>query len=369
MTGLTKAVLIASVVVATMALSIHASAQCPSTCIDTSHTEATKTAVQNLQGESQRGWMVPELLAAAKKEGSFTLYGSMNEEEALPLIKTFENASGIKVDFVRSSDTGIIARIQIEARAQNQSWDMLQNSSVSKLPETYFAEFDPPEAKKIIPEARGENKRWYGIYANYTSPGYNTKLVSSVNLPKNYEEFLGRKEWKGRIAIEATDGEWLKAIYEHYGEARAEKLVSELIKELGVVPTNGRLALARSTSAGEYSVMLSNYTNLILNVKLSGGDVDFWVLDPVVVFFGQVGVNAKAPHPNAAKLFANYLLSAEGQSSLTKGGRIPTRLDVETNPPGVLKAFAGHKLNVATTTAEDDSKWRKRIKDTFSNAH
>ena len=66
-------------------------------------------------------------------------------------------------------------------------------------------------------------------------------------------------------------------------------------------------------------------------VKLAGGDTDYWVLEPVALFYGQVGVNTMAPHPNAAKLATNYLLSKEGQElygkAMTQGSR---RLDVNT---------------------------------------
>jgi hypothetical protein len=63
-------------------------------------------------------WLAPDLLAAAKAEGGeIIVYGSMNEQEALPLWKAFESATGIRVQFVRSSDTGLMSRIVLEARA------------------------------------------------------------------------------------------------------------------------------------------------------------------------------------------------------------------------------------------------------------
>lgn len=321
--------------------------------------------VQVAQAPAAHPWLDPKMLAAAKKEGSFTLYGSMNEEEALPLLKLFEEATGIKTEYVRNSDTGLMSRIMVEARASKQSWDALQTTTVNKMPEALFAAFDVPEAKNLIPEARGANKKWYGVYANYNSPGYNTNMVKAADLPKSYEDFLTRKDWVGKVAVEGTDREWLRGLYELYGDAKAKALVDNLIKTLKVVPANGHLALARSVGAGEYAVELNNYTNLIVNVKLSGGPTDFWVVDPVVVFFGQLGLNAKAPHPNVARLFANFMMSQEGQKQLTTAGRIPTRPDVETNPPGILKAFAGHKLKVSTMTAEEDQKWQKLFKETF----
>lgn len=315
-----------------------------------------------------KDWMDPKLLAAAKKEGALTVYGSMNEGEALPLLKIFQDETGIKSEYVRNSDTGLMARIVVEARANKQSWDVLQTTTVSKMDPRFFAEFEPSEAKHIMPEARGKDHRWYGVYANYNSPGYNTNLVKTSDLPKTYEDFLKHKEWAGKVGIDFSDREWLRAIYEHYGEKKGEALVKDLIKTLKISTVKGHLALARSVGAGEYAIELNNFTNLIVNVKLGGAPTDFWAMDPVLVFFGQVGVNAKAPHPNAARLFANFVLSQEGEKQLTTKGRIPTRSDVETNPPGVLKAFAGHKIQVSNMTAAEDQKWLKRFKELFDQS-
>ncbi len=325
----------------------------------------SSAVAQSSAGSTTRSWMDPKLLADAKKEGSVTVYGSMNEGEALPLLKVFEDATGIKSQYVRNSDTGLMARIVVEARAGKQEWDVLQTTTVSKMAPEFFAAIDPPEAQHIMPEARGGNHLWYGVYANYNSPGYNTNLVKAADLPKTYEDFLKHSEWAGKVAIDFSDREWLRAMYEHYGEAKGEELVKNLIKTLKVSTAEGHLALARSVGAGEYAIELNNYTNLIVNVKLGGAPTDFWALDPVLVFFGQIGVNKTAPHPNAARLFANFVLSQEGQKQLTTKGRIPTRPDVETNPPGVLKAFAGKKIVVSQMSSAEDQQWLKRFKQLF----
>ncbi len=315
--------------------------------------------------EPARSWMEPKLLAAAKKEGTVVVYGSMNEGEALPLLKLFGDATGIKTEYVRNSDTGLMARIMVEARANKASWDVLQTTTVSKMPASLFASFDPPEAQHAMREARDPEHRWYGVYANYNSPGYNTNLVKASDLPKTYDDFLKHKEWAGKVAIDFSDREWLRAIYEYYGEEKGEKLAKSLIATLNVATVHGHLALARAVGAGEYAVELNNFTNLIVNTKLGGAPTDFWAIDPVLLFFGQAGISAKAPHPNAARLFVNFMLSKEGQAQLTTKGRIPTRPDVPTNPPGVLKAFAGRKIHISHMTVAEDQEWLKRFKGLF----
>src|SRR3984893_16172019 len=169
--------------------------------------------------------MIPDVAAAARAEGSLTVYSSMNEQEGLPLWKMFEDATGVKVNYVRSSDSIILSRIAIENRARQRSWDLAVTTTVNRLPNDALAQFDPPQASGLIPAARDPNRRWYGVYANYNAPAYNTNLVKPSDLPKSYEEFLDRRQWAGKIALDDTDDEWLSAIMVHYGEERGNKLL------------------------------------------------------------------------------------------------------------------------------------------------
>src|SRR5215813_11729812 len=87
-------------------------------------------------------WIVPELAAAARAEGSLTVYSSMNEQEGLPLWKMFEDATGVKVNYVRSSDSIILSRIAIESRGRQRSWDLAVTTTVNRLPDEVLLQFD-----------------------------------------------------------------------------------------------------------------------------------------------------------------------------------------------------------------------------------
>ena len=160
--------------------------------------------------------------------------------------------------------------------------------------------------------------------------------------------------------------EWLYALCKHFGEVKCREIAIGLVKNLKPAITKGHLAMARQVGAGEYAVALNNYVNLTVNVKMRGGATDCWVLEPVTVFYGQVGVNSGAPHPNAARLVANFLASEDGQKVLTKGGRIPTRPGVETNPKGVLKDIEGKVVIPAVISGAEEAKWGKMFKEIFS---
>ena len=311
-------------------------------------------------------WLVDDaLLAAAQKEGNLVVYTTTNEGEALPMWKLFTDATGVKVQVIRSSDSAILGRVMVEARARQKSWDVVQTANVQKFPAQFLEAYEPPEARHLDADARDKDKRWYGVYANYNTPAYNTKQVDAANLPKSYEELAGRADLRGKCVIDDTDTVWLAVMFDHYGEKKAREILTQMAKTLQPAVQDGHLALARSVAAGEYAVILNNYLNLTLNVKMAGGATDFWVLDPVALFYGQVGIAANAPNPNAAKLAVNFQISRQAQTHLAKFGRLPTRGDVETNPKGVLDALKGVKVVSKLLSAEDEKKWAGVFKEIF----
>jgi iron(III) transport system substrate-binding protein len=131
------------------------------------------------------------------------------------------------------------------------------------------------------------------------------------------------------------------------------------------VVIDGHLAVARGVGSGEYAVALNDYVMLTLNVKLAGGPTDFWTMDPVTLFFGQVGVAAHAPHPSAALLAANFVMSRDAQAYEAKYGRLPTRPDVATNPPDVLDRINQHKVINVLFDTEEDRNWSRQFTQMF----
>ena len=301
-------------------------------------------------------WLDPRLVDAAKAEGTLVIYSSVNEEEGLPTWHLFEEATGIKVQYVRGSDTQMVARILIESRGDKPSWDILSSTAVHKLPQQLLAQIEPAEASYLIPEARDPDRRWSGIGANYDVPSYNTKLVKASDLPRSYEELAKRSDWAGHVANNETDAEWLTALMRFYGEEKGRALITSLAGTLKPAMISGHLQLARTVGAGEYWASLNNYVSLTLNVKLAGGPIDFWTIEPIALFFHEVGVNARAPHPNAARLAERFILSREAQQKTTTWGRLPVRRDVVTNPPGVLDAFAGKTVIPIALAGEAEKK-------------
>ncbi len=311
-------------------------------------------------------WMMPEILQSAKAEGSVTVYSSVNESEALPQWKLFEQATGIKVNYVRASDAQLNGRVAVEYRAGQPSWDLIISSAASQLNQDVLAKFEVPEVRKLMENARDKNGKWYGVSAYYNTPAYNTKLIPDASaLPKSYDDFAQAKQWRGKVAIDTNDTKWLAGMFRHYGEDRARKMMLDLVANLQPTIIDGHLPVARGVGSGEYALALSNYTALTHNVQLSGAPTDIFVLDPVVVFMHQLAFSARAPHPNAARLAANFILSQEAQAYGAKTGRSPTRPDVQPNPPDAVARLMKSTIIPIVFTQEDDRKWKRTFDEIF----
>jgi iron(III) transport system substrate-binding protein len=240
---------------------------------------------------------------------------------------------------------------------------VLVTTSVTRLPAAVRAQLDLPEAAAIPAQMRDPDRRWFGVYANYNTPAYNTNLVKLDKPPKDFEDFLTRKEWIGRVGIDALEFPWTRSIIDHYGEEKGDRLLKQFFTEFKPTPVDGHLALARAVAAGEYAVTISNYVNLTNNLKMSGAPTDYWGQSPVAVLLGQVAVNPRAPHPKASRIAANYLLSKEGQTAVAKYGRLPVRADVTPTPPDAISKMGEVKLMPLEFSPEEEKLWQKRYQD------
>ena len=92
-----------------------------------------------------------------------------------------------------------------------------------------------------------------------------------------------------------------------------------------------RNLLAQLVAAGEFKGALTAYSQTFEVLKPAGAPVDWVYLNPVFANIHPTGVAAKAPHPNAARLFIDFVLSKRGQELIRGMNRIPDRIDT---PPG-----------------------------------
>ena len=164
---------------------------------------------------------------------------------------------------------------------------------------------------------------------------YNTKLVSPAELPKDYAD-LSNPKWKGRLGLDASDFEWYANLRKIWGGDKAQKFLEGLRKQ-EVRLVQGRALLTELLSGGEIAILVNNFLQNSIEAKRKGSPVEMLALDPVISAAGLVGINKAAPHPNAAKLFVDFVLSKEGQELIVKTDRSSVRKDVAGNPLDLIK--------------------------------
>lgn len=125
----------------------------------------------------------------------------------------------------------------------------------------------------------------------------------------------------------------------------------------------GSSQIADLVAAGEYPIGINTYSTNIEDLKARGAPVEWVGLDPVVAILHPIAINAAAPHPNAAKLFVDFVLSREGMMLLRSFKRIPSRLDVE---PMVARLTKGIKFYPSEPElAEEFDKYARTFQNIF----
>lgn len=165
--------------------------------------------------------------------------------------------------------------------------------------------------------------------------GYNTRLLKRNEVPKTDDKLLNPK-WKGKIGMDHTKPEWfswkLKRMGEEAGLAYMKKLGAQEFRLY-----SGLTILTSLLAAGEFPLVLNTYLHNVEDVKRKGAPVDWVAQEPVFTKFQPIGVGAKAAHPNAARLFVDFMLGEEGQKIIASFGRVPTRRGVPTTTQGIDK--------------------------------
>ena len=172
-----------------------------------------------------------KLIEAAKKEGKLVWYTSTNVTESKPLLDDFEKAYGIKGEIFRASGEKTLNRIVTEGRAGRWDYDVVTISEVDALMDAkLLMPYRSPEARSFIPEFKDANGYWTAVYVNYATIGYNTKLVSEKEAPKQWEDLLDPK-WKSKISIDQEQYSWFGTLHKAWGRERAQKYMRAIAKQ------------------------------------------------------------------------------------------------------------------------------------------
>jgi iron(III) transport system substrate-binding protein len=284
----------------------------------------------------------PSVLDAAKKEGKVMIYTSLNAEEFEPIVKDFSaKYPDIKVEFFRGSSEDVTQKALTEFRAKTYIPDVLETTDVNivqLLSEGVTGTYVSPEAAAYPAGAKDPAGAYVADRLNLVVIAYNTDLVKPADAPKKWDDLLDPK-WSGKIAVEPDDWPLMAYTAKVWGDAKAQEFWTKLAAQKPRV-IKGHTELANFLVAGEFAVSPTVYAHRVLSLQDKKAPIEMVKTDTAFGFPHVVAIAKNAPHPNAAKVWIDWLLSEAGQNALVKAGRIPVRPGIKTKPEGLLNAFS-----------------------------
>jgi iron(III) transport system substrate-binding protein len=268
-------------------------------------------------------------LDLAQKEGRVSFYTTMGADECKLLVDAFQaKHPSIRVEMTRLGSEKLLQRIITESRAGSHLFDAVTNSGMEiyLLAKTgLLARYTTPEFSSFMADSKDPAGRWVDMYSNLRMIGYNTRLVPKEKIPKRYEDLL-EPEWKGQIGFPEGQYSWYASMLKIMGEERGKKFFQELARqELNY--RGAQVLIAQMISAGEFNVGFT-YDTQILRFKNRGAPIDVAPMPFITKNIHPLALAAHAPHPNAGKVFIDYVLSKEGQLFIKNTGRVISRADI-----------------------------------------
>ncbi|MGH7845909.1 MAG: ABC transporter substrate-binding protein [Candidatus Binatia bacterium] len=303
----------------------------------------------------------------AKNEGKLAVYSSMSSSDTDTLIRKFQaKYPFVKATFLRLSSGRLMTKLFQEAQAGTYLADVYQTGSI----EVYLFQKKGLVAKYSSPENKAYEDSFKDPHGYYTSfyftpkvMGYNTRLIARDKAPRSYQDLLN-PSWSGKLGMPGGNAgvRWLigmmKRMGEEKGDAFMRKLAGQQIRlHPGITEATSLLA------AGEHHALVFTNADNVEELKGKGAPVE-WVADePVTTTQTVLALSSRAPNPNAARLYIDFVLSREGQQIIQSFNRIPARSDVPSDPPNLKKGlkFFPYYGN----WAEDENKYTEKFHSIF----
>jgi ABC-type Fe3+ transport system substrate-binding protein len=314
-----------------------------------------------------------DLIAKAKAEGRVVYYTDLIVDQIVrPLVSAFEAKYGVKVDYARADSQATMLKVLGEHQAGNMQVDVFSMTSglQAAIDAGAVRQFDVANAAALPPQFKDPNHYWVSSNYYVMTPAINTDLVAKADIPQTFEDLLSPK-WTDKIVWKPNDmsgapgfiANVLRTLGDDKGMAYLKKLQAQRIKSVNA----SARAVLDQVIAGEYPLVLQIFNHHAALSAQKGAPVQWLKMEPASVQMTLVSLTSKSPHPNAAQLFVDFMLSKEGQILFQKANYFPTRSDVPPFLPELAPDSGHFKANFISP--EDITKgyerWSKIYQDLF----
>jgi iron(III) transport system substrate-binding protein len=333
------------------------------------------------QPDWQKNW--DETVAAAKKEGRLVLYGSADYEQ---LFGEFQKKfPEIKVSGVFGRGADVAKRILSERRAEKFLADVYVNGQGTGYNVLYKAKtVDPLAPVLVLPDVTDGSKWWQGKH-HYADPenrylimfngaarvvvGYNTKLVNASQI-RSYWDLLDPK-WRGKIvALDPNSGGAGDALrFFYYNNSLGREYIRRVLVDADATISADTRQMGDWLAAGRFAFSIfSPISRMDLDkMQTQGLPVDWFDPDHlkegayIAAGSGGAALMNRAPHPNAAKVALNWLLSREGQIAyqriFTMGDEGPDSLRIDIPKDKIPRGNRRPEGNESKYPVVDRAEW------------
>ncbi|MEO5677587.1 MAG: extracellular solute-binding protein [Usitatibacter sp.] len=267
----------------------------------------------------------PAMVAAAEKEGKVVWYTAVDVKVAENIAKFFrEQYPKIEVEVERAGSERVFQRINQEYQSNIKNVDVVNSSDASHFlfwkQQKLLASHTPPDVKKFAPQYRDPEGQYFVWRATLSPIAYNTNLVKEADAPRGYQDLLDPK-WKGKLvkAHPSYSGTSLTGTY-----ALTKALGWDYLEKLsknGVQQLQSTTAPPKSIASGERAVQVDgNEYNLFIEIDAKSPVKIVYASEGTPFVTSPTAIFAAAPHPNAARVFQNFLYTAKAQQVLVDAG-------------------------------------------------
>lgn len=279
----------------------------------------------------------------AEEEGKLSVYTSNSDLD--DIVDAFSDKYKIDVSVYRGNSESVLQRVLQESKAGFRGVDLVETNSgemnvINK--EGLFYEYKSSLRDSVRPEGRRDG--WTADRFNAFVVGFNTKKVKG-KAPASIQDFV-KPEWKGRVSMEVGDVDWFATMWKHLmSKGMTEAQVTDFFKRLAGNSkiVKGHTVQGELLSAGQFDAGVSVYSHTIDEKEDEGAPVtwrpkDGGPVQPVIIRPNGAGLIGSAPHPAAATLFVDFLLT-EGQKIIHDDFRIGS-VPVKDDPLAGLEVIS-----------------------------
>lgn len=304
---------------------------------------------------------------AAKKEGKVVIYGSLESGIMDEIEKAFTKKYGISIEYFRASSNKTLDRVLTEQRAGRPMSDVVVTNRGPMLllkKEKVFAKYVSPESANFPDDVKDPDGLLSPIYREVVvGILYNTKLVKPEDAPKSLEDLLSPK-WQGKWVMpdpsrHFTTGVWLRNFEQLYGKDWLNMV--KRLADARPILVESFIPSVQKVISGEAQVGIT-YVKYVYIFGKEGAPLDYVRLPKMLADGHHVGIQAKAPHPNAARLFEDFFISREGMEILAKQGEFVTAKGLY---PPIKDAEKVKAVPMDELDAKEYKKWATEFRKLF----